>query len=407
MKHSLNLSIGVFGESLFDLIAIVAGLNMNILIVSYIYPNKNDLRLGLFVHEQAKELVRQGHKVFVLTSSTDTDKKEVFENVIVYRIRPTNFLKGIFFNFKAFFNIIRLRDKIDIIHLHFVGINSIFSWAASKLVKVPLVATVHGIDICPRNFIYNIIIKFYLLFPKRIMAVSRFIYGLAALNTNKKKLRIVNNGVDLRKLKVTKKKYILKKELGLENRKILLSVGCLANRKGLDIIIKSLPNIIKSVPDLAYLIIGKGEEENNLKSLVKSLVLQGNVKFLGYVNNKEIGSYFNLCDVFVLMSNTIQEKGGIEGFGIVYIEASAMGKPVIGGKSGGTGDAIVDNVTGFRIMPNNHAELKKKLVLLLKNKKLRDRMGAAGRKRVLKNFLWKHNVEKTLKVYNEVLNREG
>ena len=378
---------------------------MNILIVSYIYPNKNDLRLGLFVHEQAKELVRQGHKVFVLTSSPDIDKKEIFENVIVYRIGTPNFLKGLFFNFKAFGKMIKLRDNVDIIHLHFVGVNSIFSWAASKLIRVPLVATVHGIDVCPRNFLHNFIIGFYLMFPKRIMAVSRFIYGLASLNADKKKLRIVNNGVDLGKLKITKKKDALKKELRIENKKILLSVGCLANRKGIDIIIKALPDVIKSVPNLAYLIIGKGEEENNLKNLAESLNLQDNIRFLGYVSNQEIGNYFNLCDIFVLMSNTIKEKGGIEGFGIVYIEASAMGKPVIGGKSGGTGDAIVDNVTGFRIMPNNHGELKKKLVLLLKNNRLRSNMGVNGRKRVLKNFLWKHNVKKTLKIYNEALNQ--
>lgn len=378
---------------------------MNILIVSYIYPNKKDLRLGLFVHEQAKELVRQGHKVFVLTSSTDIDKREVFENVIVYRLKTLNFLRGMFFNLKAFYKIIELKDKIDVIHVHFVGINSIFSWIASKLVKVPLVATVHGIDVCPKNHLHSLLIKLYLLFPERIIAVSRFIYELAALNTNKKKLRIVNNGVDLRKLRVTKKKDILKKELGLENKKVLLSVGCIAKRKGMDIIIKALPDVVKSVPSLSYLIIGKGEEEGNLKNLAKSLNLQDNVRFLGYVSNKDIGNYFNLCDVFVLMSNTIKEKGGIEGFGVVYIEASAMGKPVIGGKSGGTGDAIVDNATGFRIMPNNREELKKKLILLLKNPKLRGMMGNKGKMRVLKNFLWKHNVEKTLKVYNEVLNK--
>ncbi|MBI3034754.1 glycosyltransferase family 4 protein [Candidatus Woesearchaeota archaeon] len=376
---------------------------MNILIVSYIYPNKSDLRLGLFVHEQAKELVRQGHKVFVLTASPDSDEKEVFENVVVYRIKAPNLLSGALFNFKAFSRIIKLTGKIDIIHLHFVGLNSVMGWITSKIIKVPLVATVHGIDICPKNPLHSILIRFYLSFPKRIMAVSRFIYELAALNADKGKLRIVNNGVDLSKLKTTKKKEILKKELGLENKKILLSVGCLVNRKGMDIIINALPDVIKSVPNLAYLIIGKGDEEANLKNLVKSLNLQGNVRFIGYVSNKEIGNYFNLCDIFVLMSNTIKEKGGIEGFGIVYIEASAMGKPVIGGKSGGTGDSIVDNVTGFRIMPDNHQELSRKLALLLKNKRLRDRMGREGRKRALKNFLWKHNVEKTLKVYNEAI----
>lgn len=377
---------------------------MNILIVSYIYPNKNDLRLGLFVHEQAKELIRHGHKVIVITSSPDSDVKEVFEGVIVYRLSSPKFLKGMFFNLRLLPRIIELKNKVDIIHLHFVGLNSIFCWTASKMIKAPLVATVHGIDVCPKNFLHNYLIKFYLSFPKKIMAVSKYTMELAALNTDRKKLTIVNNGVDLEKLKVTKSKEMMKKELGLENKKILLSVGGLVKRKGIDIIIKALPDVVKSVPNLAYIVIGRGRELDNLKELAKSLNLQDKVRFLGYISDKEIANYFNLCDVFVLMSNTIKDKGGIEGFGIVYIEASAMGKPVIGGKSGGTGDAIVDNATGFRVQPNNINELKKKLILLLKNEKLREKMGAAGRKRVLESFLWKHNVEKTLGIYKDALN---
>jgi phosphatidylinositol alpha-1,6-mannosyltransferase len=105
------------------------------------------------------------------------------------------------------------------------------------------------------------------------------------------------------------------------------------------------------------------------------------------------------------MSRTIEEKGGIEGFGIVYIEASYLGKPVIGGKSGGTGDAIIDNVTGYRVDPNNLQDLTKKIVLLLKNKDIRTKMGKEGQKFVKKNLLWEHNVKKTLKIYEEVINQ--
>ena len=261
--------------------AIILLHGMNILIISYIYPNKYDLRLGLFVHEQAKELVRQRHKIIVVTSSIDSDAKEIFEGVAVYRLSTPTLMKGMFFSFKAFLKILELRDKIDIIHLHFVGLNSVFCWTASKLINVPLVATVHGIDVCPKNFFHHFLIKFYLSFPKRIMAVSRYTMELAAINTGRKKLTVVNNGVDLEKLRVTKSRNAMRKELSLENKKILLSVGGLVKRKGIDIIIKALPDVIKAVPNLAYLVIGRGREFDNLKELAKSLNLQDKVRFLG------------------------------------------------------------------------------------------------------------------------------
>lgn len=237
------------------------------------------------------------------------------------------------------------------------------------------------------------------------MAVSKFTSDLAAINTDGEKIVIINNGVDMDKLKLKEKPSSFKKRLGLHNKKILLSVGGLVERKGHKIIIEALADVVKEVPNLVYLIIGRGNEENNLKAFAKSLNVQNYIRFLGYVNDEEIANYFDACDVFVLMSKTIKRECGVEGFGIAYIEASAIGKPVIGGKSGGTGDAIINNVTGFRIEPDDKDGLIKKLVLLLKDTKLRKKLGAAGRKMVLKKFLWKHNVDKTLQIYNKVLGR--
>jgi len=378
---------------------------MNILIISYIYPSPEDPRIGIFIHEQAKELVKQGHKVQVITSNgNNRDKVEKIDNITIYRLNCHKHFKGLFFNFKLLNKIIKLKGKIDIIHIHFIGSNALFCWLGSKFLHIPLLATTHGIDVCSKNFLHNLLIKFYLSFPKKIMAVSNYTADLAKVNTNRNKVYVVNNGVDVEKLRVTKDKFKLKRDLGLDNSLILLSVGALVERKGIDLIIKVLPQVIKDVLNLTYLIIGKGEQESYLKNLVKSLNLQDHVRFLGFVSSKELANYYNLCDIFVLMSKTIKEKGGVEGFGIVYIEASYLGKPVIGGKSGGTGDAIIDKVTGYRIDPNNLQDLTKKLVLLLKNKNLRDKMGKEGQKFVKNNLLWKHNAEKTLKIYKEAIN---
>ncbi|GEM_PF-3216848 len=384
-----------------------AVLKMNILIVSYVYPHREDMRLGLFVQEQAKEFVKQGHKVYVLTSGTSNDAEEYYEDIKIIRLGTPKFLRGFFFNLKALKKIISIKDRIDIIHLHFIGMNLLFLWIASKIKKVPLVATTHGIDVYPKNPFHNLLLKIYLFFPKKIMAVSRFTYDVAARNTSKRKMIVINNGVDLEKLGPKESPLKFRKTHGLGNKKILLSVGGLVERKGHRIIIESLSDVVKKVPNVLYLIVGRGSEERKLKDRVSSLNLQDNVRFLGYVNDEEISNYFDACNVFILMSKTIEKEAGVEGFGIAYIEASAVGKPVIGGKSGGTGDAIIDGVTGFRIEPEDKSELTKKLILLLSNAKLRKKMGEAGRKMVLSKFLWKHNVKETVKVYEEAIKAQN
>ena len=102
---------------------------MNILIVSYIYPNTEDPRAGIFVHEQAKELVKQGNNVQVITSNVSKrDENGELDNIAVYRLNCHQFFKGLIFNLKLLGKIIELKSKIDIIHIHFIGLNTLFCW---------------------------------------------------------------------------------------------------------------------------------------------------------------------------------------------------------------------------------------------------------------------------------------
>lgn len=123
--------------------------------------------------------------------------------------------------------------------------------------------------------------------------------------------------------------------------------------------------------------------------------------FEGYKKGRELANFYNICDIFVLMSRTTKE--GIESFGVVYIEASYFGKPVIGGKGGGTSDAIEDGKSGYLVDANHPEELKKKLEYLLKNHDAGKRMGEYGRKRAIKLFLWKGLARKIVGVYKEAI----
>jgi len=381
---------------------------MQICILSPIYPVFSNPHLGVFVHEQAKFLVKNGHNVYVITLGDSEDKKqEIKEGIKVYRIKIKSFfiLKRLLFSLSMLKNLISLNKKYNfgIIHSHFVGPLTALIGLTSKLIKRPFVITAHGIGLLNDSRFKKILTKFYLSFPLKIICVSNYVAQLAAKYTKKNKIVVINNGIDPEKLKPTRNVSDFKKKLNLKNEKILLSVGNLVERKGIGVIIKSLPEIVKIYPDIKYFIIGDGPEKKNLQKIVHELALEKYVVFIDYVSDQDLANFYNICDIFVLMSKTIKEKEGIEGFGIVYIEASYFGKPVIGGKSGGTADSIIDGVTGYRIDPTDIKEFVNKVVLLLKNDKLRKKLGQQGMKRVKTQLLWKHNVNKLIKVYKSII----
>jgi phosphatidylinositol alpha-1,6-mannosyltransferase len=109
---------------------------------------------------------------------------------------------------------------------------------------------------------------------------------------------------------------------------------------------------------------------------------------LGHVSQEDLPRWYNACDVFVMPNREID--GDNEGFGMVYLEAAACGKPVIGGKDGGTGSAIQDEVTGLRVDGSNSRELENALLRLLTNNKYAKRMGALALARANREFGWDH-----------------
>jgi phosphatidylinositol alpha-1,6-mannosyltransferase len=111
------------------------------------------------------------------------------------------------------------------------------------------------------------------------------------------------------------------------------------------------------------------------------------IEFAGFVDDTDINAYYNLCDVLV-MPNREESDGDIEGFGMTFLEASGVGKPVIGGRSGGAAETIVDGETGILIDPTDVDMLISGLETLLGDEELRKRMGIAGLKRVSAEFDW-------------------
>ena len=178
-----------------------------------------------------------------------------------------------------------------------------------------------------------------------------------------------------------------KKQFGVSDRKVMYTVGRLDKRKGHDLVIRAMPEIIEKVSDVIYLIGGTGPYLPQLKSLVEEHHLQDYVKFCGFIADKDICAFHHCGDVFV-MPNRILTDGDTEGFGIVFLEASAAGKPVIGGRAGGAVDAVVDGKTGFLIDPYSKDEFVKKAIFLLTSPAEAVAMGKNGRDRAGNSFRW-------------------
>jgi len=184
----------------------------------------------------------------------------------------------------------------------------------------------------------------------------------------------------------------LRRKLGLSGKKIMLTLGRVVERKGHDIVIKAMPEIIQHMPDIVYIIAGAGPYLEKLTQLVENLELQPYVRFVGQIADEERSAYYALCDIFVTPSRQIGPD--VEGFGLSFIEAALFGKPSIGGKSGGVPEAILDGQTGALVDPTDVSELARAVVQLLRDDKLRYELGQNAKARAIHEFNWTKQTKK-------------
>ena len=138
---------------------------------------------------------------------------------------------------------------------------------------------------------------------------------------------------------------------------------------------------MREFPEVKYRIIGEGPQQLELKSLAAELGLSASVEFQGRVSDEELRQAIADCTVFAMPSREL--PGDAEGFGIVFLEAAALGKPSIAGRSGGISDAVIHEETGLLVNPNDPADVAGAVLRLLKDPALASTLGANARRRVL------------------------
>jgi phosphatidylinositol alpha-1,6-mannosyltransferase len=212
-------------------------------------------------------------------------------------------------------------------------------------------------------------------------------------------------GVEVDRFSKNRDKLATKEKYNIDGAPILLTVARLVEHKGIDTVIKALPEIIKLHPKLTYLVVGGGPYRSSLEKLSNKLQVGRHVIFLGNIPHNKLQSeseaFYSICDLFLMVSRNIDDIEA-EGFGIVFLEAGLSRKACIGGNSGGISDAVIDGVTGQLVDPNDPGAVAKAVLGLLENREAANQMGKNGYKRAFQYFNWQTNVSEWEKELNDL-----
>ena len=195
-------------------------------------------------------------------------------------------------------------------------------------------------------------------------------------------------GIDTEHFSPQPKAATLRAELGLANKKVIVSVGRLVHRKGQDTLVEAMPQLLSTLPDAHLLFIGEGPYKDYLVKRADDLGVSHAISFIGRIHYAELPRYICVGDIFAMPSRSRLAGLEVEGLGIVYLEASACGLAVIGGKSGGAPDAVLEGETGFAVDGTSSRDVAEAAIRLLKNPELAELMGARGRQWIIDEWRW-------------------
>jgi len=298
-----------------------------------------------------------------------------------------------------------LKNDYDIVFCNHVAIA--FMGLISKLItRKPYFVLTYGIDVWGKM---GLLRSLSMKNATRIITISEYTKDRLIDNgLNADKIVFLYCSINIDRFNPNIKFSNIREKHYLKDKKVLMTVGRLASEeryKGQDMVLQAMAKIVQEIPNAVYIIVGKGPDASRLQKIASDLGIQEHVIFAGFVPDDELSKYYNCCDAFIMPSRVVNRDGKWtgEGFGIVYLEANACGKPVIGGNKGGSAEAIVDGVTGILVDAENVNEIAKASIRLLSDADYAKRLGEDGRRMVVEKFN-QNNVGKTIEnIINEVI----
>lgn len=348
-----------------------------------------------YVSNLSREIAAMGHEVGVICADTCV-KNKVDSRICVktlksrVKIANTNITLSLP---RALFN-----EDFDIIHTHLpTPWSADLSAIISKIKGKPLVLTYHS-DITGQGIAhyiagaYNLTALQILIRRADKIIVTRHTYLSEHLRNQKKKIAVIPIGVDSGIFRP-----IVTKKMG--DIFFLCVLDEYHEFKGLDVLLGAVRAAKRDLPDIKLIVGGDGALKDQYKRLSRSMGIEKNVVFVGYIPDEQLTEYYNSCSMFVLPSIDSSR----ETFGIVLLEAMACGRPVVTTQITGPAEDINKYKAGLVVSPRNEKELAEAILCILKNPDLAGRMGFKGRKLAEEKYNWKRIADKTVKLYEELV----
>lgn len=289
------------------------------------------------------------------------------------------------------------RHRFEAVHAGRVLPEGLAALAVARLARLPVVIYAHGEEITTWRQPGKLRAMCYTYrHADRIIANSEFTRAeLLKLGVAPERVTVIYPGVDVARFRPGLPQEDLRASVGLASGgKLVLSVGRLSRRKGFDQTIRAVARLRAEGLDVEHALIGIGEDHDYLQGIARECGIERHVHLLGHVEAEDLPRWYNACDVFAMPNREID--GDNEGFGMVFLEAAACGKPVLAGRDGGTGSAVVEGVTGYRVDGGSLDDVAGALKRVLADTALACRLGESGHARALEEFSWERVAEKTV-----------
>lgn len=315
-------------------------------------------------------------------------------------------LTGLKYYIKSFFTIRKIvkNEGVNQIHCGRCLPEGVIAYLMNLFYGIPYLCYIHGEDIEVASLSRELswIVKKVFSRASALIANSNNTRELLIKKwaVPKERTRLLHPGVDSEKFRPIPDESKFAQEQGDYSHPMILTVGRLQKRKGQDMLIKAMPEILKEFPSANYIIIGDGGEKSRLLALIDELSLHEQVKILSEATDETMINCYQSCDLFVLPNR--QVGNDIEGFGMVLVEAQACGKPVIAGDSGGTAETMIIGETGFITDCTDPSLIAKEVCKLLANDELRKNMGVRARAHVIEKLDWKTIAQKGRSIFTEL-----
>jgi len=340
-----------------------------------------------------------GHEIHLI--SLEIPGESNVRNIKLHLIRRLQpHIRVISFPINLLFDVIQIKRLIkeinpDIIHAHYV---TNYGMLGAFTGFHPLVVSAWGSDILvtsKKSKILKILVKFALNKANLITCSGEHLReAITCIGVNPQKMELIFHGVDTKKFKIIEKDKDLAKNLSILNSPTIISTRNFEPIYDIGMLIKSIPLIIKKIPNTKFIIAGKGKQEKYLKDLARSLGVLDTIRFVGWIKHDELAKYLSLSDIYV--STSLSDAG----VAISTKEAMACGLPPIVTDIGDNRKWIKDGENGFIFPVNDSESLAEKIIYLLENRNVRKNFGKINRKMIeerIDYYKWMAKMEQLYK----------